>query len=381
MDTATISRQQARIAEWLSRLLLPDQVVEVRALRPFASRTFAIAEAGAIERLAEFAAAQSGRSEGVYFTPNPLARVVLSGNHGTAEDQDVAERRWLLIDGDAIRPDRAHCSATAGELETALTVTRSIRDTLAARGFGGLVLGGSGNGGHVMVPVRMANDESAKEQHRALLRCLHERFGTPAVEIDQKTFNAARIWKLPGTQARKGPSTVDRPHRYARLLDLPDGDPHRFDAANVAALGKLIADWDRGRRSAVADDRAVLIRRAIAYLEKEPVAVSGEHGHDRCFHACCILVVDFGLTQEEAFAAVQPGARRNCGTSWRTRPSSRDHGGSWRTCTSRERTGKRRRAARPRRRVNCRSELWSRLRRLHRGGSSGCSRVASRSGS
>jgi hypothetical protein len=34
-------------------------------------------------------------------------------------------------------------------------------------------------------------------------------------------FNPARIWKLYGTIARKGDSLPDRPHRLARVLDVP----------------------------------------------------------------------------------------------------------------------------------------------------------------
>ncbi|GAI49189.1 unnamed protein product, partial [marine sediment metagenome] len=50
---------------------------------------------------------------------------------------------------------------------------------------------------------------------------LATRFDDDAVSIDPGVFNAARIWKLPGTLARKGDSTPDRPHRLATLLEVP----------------------------------------------------------------------------------------------------------------------------------------------------------------
>jgi hypothetical protein len=320
-STAT-DRQRAKISEWLSRLLLPDQIVEVRCLRGFASRTFALSESGAIDRLAEFAASYSGKSQGVYYTPNPLKTAIPAGSQGTALDADVARRRWLLVDVD---PKRAKgTNATAAEHDSAVARARTIRDTLALRGFGGMVLIGSGNGGQVMIPVDLPNDELTRDRHKALLRCLEERFGTPVVEVDRSTFNAARIWKLPATLAAKGPSTPERRRRYARIIDLPDGDLHRFDEANAAAFAKLLMDWG-GRykadcdwvrfKVAGTDDRSVLIRRAMAYLEKEPPAVSGQHGHDRCFHVACVLVVKFGLTKEEAFAAIQPWKGR-CQPPW-----------------------------------------------------------------
>jgi hypothetical protein len=40
--------------------------------------------------------------------------------------------------------------------------------------------------------------------------------------------------------------------------------------------------------------------RAIKYLGTLDNAISGQHGHDRCFHAACVLVVGFGLTVDEA---------------------------------------------------------------------------------
>lgn len=221
MDAATVSRQRARIAEWMRALLSPGQVVEARALHPFASRTFATAEPGALDALAAFAAAHSGKAKGVYFTPNPLRGVRGSGKDGTHLDADVDRRTWLLIDFDPRRPDRAHANSTAAELAAALDVARAVRDTLAARGFAGQVLGNSGNGAHLMAPVDLPNDDAAKELHRKLLRHLAERFGSAAVEIDTTTFNAARIWKVPGTLAMKGPATADRPHRYARLVEWP----------------------------------------------------------------------------------------------------------------------------------------------------------------
>jgi hypothetical protein len=41
------------------------------------------------------------------------------------------------------------------------------------------------------------------------------------VKIDASVFNAARIWKLPGTMACKGADMPDRPHRIARLIEVP----------------------------------------------------------------------------------------------------------------------------------------------------------------
>jgi hypothetical protein len=57
-----------------------------------------------------------------------------------------------------------------------------------------------------------------------VLLALAQRFDTDAVKIDRAVFNASRICKVPGTVARKGDNTKDRPHRRARLLEVPGCD-------------------------------------------------------------------------------------------------------------------------------------------------------------
>jgi hypothetical protein len=87
---------------------------------------------------------------------------------------------------------------------------------------------------------------------------------------------------------------------------------------NTRLLKVLLDDWGRTSRlnwKADSDDRAALIRRAAAYLEKEPPAVSGQHGHDRCFHVACVLVCRFGLAEGEAFQAIAAWNAR-CEPPW-----------------------------------------------------------------
>ena len=78
----------------------------------------------------------------------------------------------------------------------------------------------SGNGFHLMYRIDLpANDSGIVE------RCLKEldrRFTDDESTVDTTVFNAARIWKLPGTFARKGDDTKERPHRRAEVICLPD---------------------------------------------------------------------------------------------------------------------------------------------------------------
>ena len=42
------------------------------------------------------------------------------------------------------------------------------------------------------------------------------------VKVDLTVYNPARIWRIPGTMNRKGDNIPVRPHRMARILEVPD---------------------------------------------------------------------------------------------------------------------------------------------------------------
>src|SRR5207248_7855854 len=62
------------------------------------------------------------------------------------------------------------------------------------------------------------NDEPSATLTERVLKALAQHYNNAALEVDVGVFNAARIWKLPGTLAMKGDSTAPRPHRLARCL-------------------------------------------------------------------------------------------------------------------------------------------------------------------
>jgi hypothetical protein len=62
-------------------------------------------------------------------------------------------------------------------------------------------------------------------------------YSDDVVSVDLTTFNAARIWKVYGTLACKGDTLPDRPHRLARLFDVPSV----VDVVTLAQLKALAA--------------------------------------------------------------------------------------------------------------------------------------------
>jgi hypothetical protein len=170
-----------------------------------------------------------GELPGIYITPNPVNpallaravnRAITHAKHTTA-DGDIIARRWLLVDLDPVRP--AGVSSTDAEHAAALTLAREARDWLAKLGvpLNSMVLADSGNGAHLLVRIELPNDASATELCKRCLAALDLHLSTDDVHVDTTTSNAARIWKLYGTTARKGDPTQDRPHRCAGLLEVP----------------------------------------------------------------------------------------------------------------------------------------------------------------
>jgi hypothetical protein len=205
-------------------LFEPGDVVELRALKDavVASGYFDI-----FEELAEQAAKLDGRGFAVYATLNPTEPALLARSRNrikphpkaTTSDTNITRRRWLPVDVDPVRP--ANVSSTDDEKHAAVHRAREVRDFLGEQGWPEPVVGDSGNGAHLLYRVDLPNDRDSLELVKGVLEALAFRFSDEAVSVDKSTANAARIWKLYGTTARKGDDTEDRPHRRSRLLEIP----------------------------------------------------------------------------------------------------------------------------------------------------------------
>jgi hypothetical protein len=175
--------------------------------------------------------------EGIYVTMNPLAEVYLArasnalgpkGKRISADDSGVVRRRWFVVDAD---PERlSGVSSTDAEKAAARLLIDGVREDLRARGFPESMLIDSGNGYHLWYLIDLPTDDGGRVQ--GLLKGLAARHNTPSAKVDTSLFNPSRIIKLPGTWARKGSNRPDRPHRMARVLEVParEGDHVRSDA-------------------------------------------------------------------------------------------------------------------------------------------------------
>ncbi len=167
---------------------------------------------------------------GIYITLNEvnpalLARranriiMRLSKKDATTADKDIIRRHWLPIDINPIRPSGV--SSSDEEHRYALAKAEEISAYLQSVGWPDPLIADSGNGAHLLYRIDLPHDEAANDLVKSCLHALAARFSDDICTIDTANHNAARIWKLYGTMARKGDNTPPRSHRAAKLVREP----------------------------------------------------------------------------------------------------------------------------------------------------------------
>ncbi len=220
-----LDRKTGEILRAVQTLRRPGEVAELRA---FSDRGTTSGYFDDYRELTSVAAGLDDRGYQVYVTLNPVLPALLARSENrlesrpkaTTTDSDIVKRSWLPIDLDPVRP--SGISASDLEKQAAIQRGAEIRGYLTARGWPDPLEADSGNGAHLLYGVDLPNDRESLELVRGVLEALDFLFSDGAVSVDTGVANAARIWKLYGTTARKGDSTEDRPHRRSRLLKVPD---------------------------------------------------------------------------------------------------------------------------------------------------------------
>jgi hypothetical protein len=221
---AALQADVVEIRRTLDLLLEPGQVAELRVLKT--RRGTAAGYFTDFDKLAQAAAANSGKAPGVYVTLNPVNPDLLARSKNrfkeyvkeTTADRDILKRRWFPIDFDANRP--AGISSTEDEHEATLNVAWNCREWLGSQGWPEPIFADSGNGAHLLYMVDLPSDDDRLVER--CLKALAPRFSDTAVSVDVGNYNPARIWKIYGTLVAKGDSVPERPHRLARILEAPE---------------------------------------------------------------------------------------------------------------------------------------------------------------
>lgn len=153
----------------------------------------------------------------------------------TTNDNDILNYCYFLVDVDPKR--RSNISSTDAELEAARVTAGRIKEYLSNFGFKKPIEALSGNGFHLLYPINMAANKENEALYKQCLYALAAVFSDDRVDIDRSVFNPARVSKLYGTLAMKGANTEERPHRYSRIINVPQ----QISATERASLEKLAA--------------------------------------------------------------------------------------------------------------------------------------------
>jgi KaiC/GvpD/RAD55 family RecA-like ATPase len=121
----------------------------------------------------------------------------------------------------------------------------------------------------------------------------------PAIEVyDHLRYFAVTGWRLNG-----------QPHEPQDRQDKIDALCKRYFAEHVG---------DTSAKGAEFYTPNAVMDRARKYLAKMPPAVSGSGGHDRAFHAACVLVCGFSLKPDEAMQVMREWSQ-TCQPPWTER--------------------------------------------------------------
>ena len=208
-------------------LLVVDssQATELRILKSGKSPVLPSADLDAIASAAiDLVRDSGGDFSGIYVGLN-ARNISLVGAGRSGRKADIVSRRWLLCDLDPVRP--ADSNSTDSEHETAREVGDLVTDFLCGeQHWPAPIRASSGNGHHLLFRLDLSTSDEDTQLVKSVLKIVSERFGCSdageGVEIDTKVHDLPRICKLYGSLSRKGPHSEQRPHRMARLLDVPD---------------------------------------------------------------------------------------------------------------------------------------------------------------
>ena len=207
---------------WLSLLHQPDEIIEIRSIdpKPVISGYFRADSPNIQREIAKYP------NRTFYQTMNRVKTAcyareqherLIERPRETTSDNDILGYQWILIDADPVRPSGV--SASKEEKEAARCVAGMTMKKLMAMGFSEPIVGDSGNGYHLLFKIQANLDE--RQTLADFLSVLDMWFSTDQVKIDTAVFNPARITKLYGTEARKGASTPERPHRKSGIIRFP----------------------------------------------------------------------------------------------------------------------------------------------------------------
>ena len=327
-----------KIYKALKFLVEPGAVTELRAFEVAVSETYTAKTISGYydcEHLYDLALKADELTKdapGVYYTLNPIDPEMLSHRCNRTEqnpksatkDSDILRLVRLFVDIDPTRYSKTdgrklegNISATNAEKDRAYNTAGKILDDLGSAGWPRPVFVDSGNGYYLIYKINLPTDK--KELVERCLKALAARYDSKDAIIDPSVFNPSRIAKIPGTLAGKGDPTPDRPHRQSSIVSVPEvwscvpterlealaaqaplelprpTKKHHQTATTSKPAGGKYDHIVTNTKLAATTPKASVEDRVRAYLEKVPPSISGDHGHNRLFHAAMVIVDRFAV--------------------------------------------------------------------------------------
>lgn len=140
------------------------------------------------------------------------------------KDPDIKYRRWLFLDFDPIREGGVkEIASTDEEMEYAHLKAVEVYRYLMSIGFPQPVVCKSGNGFHELFRIdNWDNSDEIDKEFSEFLNYISMRFTDDKVDCDIKNKNASRLTKFYSSKSRKGGNTKERPHRYSKIISIPE---------------------------------------------------------------------------------------------------------------------------------------------------------------
>lgn len=191
------------------------QLVEIRVISKD-KNVLKILKSADTTKLANIALSYNGRAN-VYITLNPVTKDYIHGTNAIKDNQ-IETRKWLLIDLDPIRNLKG--SVSDSMFSKVIDHSNCIKEVLKDRGWFQPVEFSSGNGIHLLYPIKMKNDDYSNQLIKDFLKSLSIYFSTESVYVDQVNYNASRLTRFYGTLNIKGEES-NHPYRQSYLINNP----------------------------------------------------------------------------------------------------------------------------------------------------------------
>ena len=134
-------------------------------------------------------------------------------------DKDITGLNWIMILCDPVRP--AGTGSTKGELASSREAANKTAQMLVNEGFSPCLLGSTGNAWYVLIRVNYSYTEGAVSLISDFMKAVAKLVDTDKVYVSG-AFKASAGVVLSGSVAQAGAHTEERPHRFARLIYVPD---------------------------------------------------------------------------------------------------------------------------------------------------------------